>query len=134
MSYSIASLSKNLALEPIPTELSQHCPTGITVTSTVSTATVLNCRRFNLKKANWEGFSLELEHILQELELICQYRTTMISSWKSSEKFLSRLCYTNYIPRLRPTAYQMFSMYKHLYESDPFGSKTIQNCCRKRGY
>ena len=51
VSHCIASLSKKLVLEPLLR--SQHRLIGITVTLAVSTASVPNRRRFNLKKANW---------------------------------------------------------------------------------
>ena len=59
-----------------------------------------------------------------------QYRTTTTSSRKLSEEprdeiFLEDATHANYFPGLAPTARQMYSTYKHLYESDPFSSKII---------
>ena len=124
MSHSIASLSKKLVLEPLPRN--QHHPIGITVTSAVSTASVPNRRRFNLKKANWEGFSDELEHLLQELEPIPDnYDQFSEMVRRTARRNIPRGCYTNYIPGLTPTVRRMYYTYKHLYESDPFSHKTI---------
>ena len=124
VSHSIASLSKKLVLEPLPK--SQQCPIGITVTSAVSTASVPNRCRFNLKKANWEGFSDELEHLLQELKPIPDNYDQFSEMFsKTARRNIPRGCYTNYIPGLTPTARRMYSTYKHLCESDPFSPKTI---------
>ena len=121
---SLASLSKKLVLEPLPR--SQHRPIGITVTLAVSTASVPNRRHFNLKKANWEGFSDELEHRLQELEPIPNnYDQFSERVRRTARRNITKGCYTNYIPGLTPTARRMYSAYKHLYKSDPFSPKVI---------
>ena len=68
MIHSIAPLNKKLVFEPIPN--SQHRLIGITLISGVSTASVPNHCRFNRKKANWKGFSEELEDLLYKFETI----------------------------------------------------------------
>ena len=55
-----------MVLEPIPKN--QHWPIGIIVTSAVSTVSVSNRRRLNLKKASRKEFSNELEYRLQHVQ------------------------------------------------------------------
>ena len=126
--FSIASLSKTLVFEPIPR--SQHRPVGITVILAVilavSTASAPNCRCFNLKKTNWEEFSHELEHRLQELERILDdYDQFSEIVRRTARRSIPRGCNANYILGLTPTTRRMVSTYKHLYERDPFSPTTI---------
>ena len=105
---------------------SQHRPIGITVTLAVSTTSIPNRRLFNLKKANWEGFSDELEHLLQELEPIPDnYDQFSKMVRRTAQQNIPRVCYTNYISGLTPTAPRMYFTYKYLSEIDPFSPKTF---------
>ena len=62
VNHKISPFSKKIKLEPIP-----KTPTEIIVISAVSSASVLNRRRFWLKKANCKVFSDELEYQLQHV-------------------------------------------------------------------
>ena len=124
VSHGISPLSKKMVLEPIPK--SQHRPIGIIVTSAVSAASIPNRRHFSLKKANWKGFSDELEYRLQHVRATPDnYKRFSEIVRTTARHYIPGGCYTNYIPDLTTSARQLYSTYKRLYENDPFDNKTI---------
>ena len=113
-----------MVLEPIPK--SKHRPIGIIVTSAVSTASIPNRRRFNLKRANWKGYSDELEYRLQHGQATPDNYERFSEIGKTTARHnIPRDCYTNYTSGLTTSARQMYSTYRRLYENDPFDNKTI---------
>ena len=120
--HSISPLSKKM--EPIPK--SQHRPIGIIVTFAVSTASIPNRRRFNLKKVNWKGFSDKLEYRLQHVQAtLNNYDRFSETARTTARHNIPRGCCTNCIPGLTTSACQMYFTYKRLYENDPFDHKTM---------
>ena len=53
----ISDMCEKLVLDPIPR--TQHRPIGVTVNPIIVPQPTTSRRRFNLKKANWDGFSTE---------------------------------------------------------------------------
>ena len=122
-SNDIASLCHKMVMEPIPR--SQHRPIGIQVKAAVSPASVPFRRRFNYKKANWNGFSSDLDTAIENIEASPENYDQFVNAIKvSSRKNIPRGCRTKYIPGLTPEAADLYDEYKTMFESAPFDEAT----------
>ena len=96
------------------------------MTSSVSTASIPNRRRFNFKKAYWKGSSNELEYRLQHGQATPDNYHRFSEIVRTTARHnIPRGCCTNCIHGLTTSTCQMYSTYKRLYENDPFDNKTI---------
>ena len=83
-------------------------------------------RRFNLKKADWEGFSADLDSNIEEVDAIRENYERFVEMLRmASRKRIPRGCRSNYIPSLTDESKSIYEAYKKQYSIDPFGETTI---------
>ena len=83
-------------------------------------------RRFNLKKADWEGFSADLDSNIEEVDAIPEnYKRFVEMLRMASRKHIPRGCRSNYIPGLTDESMSLYEAYKKQYSIAPFGETTI---------
>ena len=84
-------------------------------------------RRFNLKKADWEGFSADLDSNIEEVDVIPENYERFVEMLRgASRNHISRGCRSNYIPGLTDESKSLYEVYKKQYSIDPFGETTIE--------
>ena len=69
-SSNISNMSEKYVLDPIPH--TQHCPICVSVDPVIVAQPTTFKRRFNLKKADWEGFSVDLDSKIEEVDAILE--------------------------------------------------------------
>lgn len=93
VSHNIKQHCVKKVLEPIPR--SQHRPVMLQIRAVIEPKIVPFRRRFNFKKASWEGFREELDGIVQTIEPISDNYDTFIENIKTiSRKHIPRGCRT----------------------------------------
>ena len=111
--------------DPIPK--SQHRPIVLNVRPVIKPLESKYIPRFNFRKANWEGFTtdlnIEIASINPDPKNYEQFKTAV---WKTAKKHIPRGCRKSYIPCLSNEGKQLYEDYKKAYETDPFAETTIQ--------
>ena len=112
------------SLDPIPHK--QHRPICVSVNPVIVAQLTTFRRRFNLKKADWEGFSADLDSNIEEVDAIPEnYRRFVEMLRMASRKHIPRWCRSNYIPGLTDESKILYEAYKKQYSIDPFSETTI---------
>ena len=85
-------------------------------------------RRFNLRRANWDDFTSELETNVDNLGPASWRKYSEFSETVRSlvRRHIPRGCRTKYIPGLSSCSVTLLMEYQHLYNSDPFSEDTIE--------
>ena len=68
-------------------------------------------RRFNLRKADWNGYSTELDNHIEDVEGIQK----------------TRGCRTDYVQGLTDESKNLYEAYKQHYSSNPFDNRTMES-------
>ena len=85
-------------------------------------------RRFNLRKADWDGYSTELDKLIEDVEPIPENHGGFVDKVRvTSRRDIPRGCRTNHIPGLSEESKSLYEEYKKQYASDPFDNGTIEN-------
>ena len=125
VSNSIAQQCEKVVLDPIPH--TQHRPIGLKVNAAITPRTVPFRRRFNLRKANWEQFAVDLDSYLQDLPALPTHYDTFVELIKkSSRKNIPRGCRTSYTPGLTDDSKVLYNEYVRRFENDPFSADTLE--------
>ena len=112
-------------LDPIPPP-SQHCPICVSINPVIVAHPITFRRRFNLKNADWNGFSADLDSNIEEINAIPgNYDRPVEILCMASRKHISRGYWSNYIPGLTDESKSLYEAYKKQYSIDPFGETTI---------
>ena len=112
-------------LDPIPH--TQHRPICVSVNQVIVAQPTTFRRRFNLKKADWEGFSADLDRIIEEVDAIPENYERFVEMLRmTSRKDIPRGCSSNYIPGLTDESKSLCEACKKQYSIDPFGETTIE--------
>ena len=83
-------------------------------------------RRFNLKKADWEGFSADLDSNIEEVDAIPEnYERFAEMLRMASRKYIPRGCRSNNSPGLTDESKRIYEAYKKQHSTDPFSETTI---------
>ena len=70
-------------------------------------------RRFNLRKANWDGYSTELDKLIEDIEPIPENYGGFVDKVRvASSRYIPRGCRTNHIPGLSEESKSMYEEYK----------------------
>ena len=84
-------------------------------------------RHFNLRKADWDGNSTELDKLLEDVEPIPEnYGVFVDKVCVASRMYIPRGCRTNHIFSLSEESKSLYEEYKKQYASDPFDNGTIE--------
>ncbi|KAJ4933183.1 hypothetical protein JOQ06_030018 [Pogonophryne albipinna] len=119
----IAGLCKKTVLDPIPS--SQHRPIGILINAAVVPTIVPFKRRFNYKKADWKGFTNELEEKITNIIPVSKnYDQFANLVLKTARKHIPRGCRVEYIPGLSKDCAGLYDNYVSMFEADPFSDET----------
>ncbi|KAJ4925239.1 hypothetical protein JOQ06_017974 [Pogonophryne albipinna] len=119
----IAGLCKKTVLDPIPS--SQHRPIGILINAAVVPTIVPFKRRFNYKKADWKGFTNELEEKITNIIPVSKnYDQFANLVLKTARKHIPRGCRVEYILGLSKDCAGLYDNYVSMFEADPFSDET----------
>ena len=111
-------------MEPIPH--TQHRPICIGVKPVVVPQPTPFRRRFNLRKADWNGYSTELDKLIEDVEPIpANYNRFVEVVRVASRRHIPRGCSTEYIQGLTDESKSLYEAYKKQYSSNPIGESTI---------
>ena len=104
----------------------QHHPICVSINSVIVQPTTIR-KRFNMKKADWEGFSADLDSNIDEVDAIPEnYERFVETLCMASSKHIPRECMSNYIHGLSDESKSLYEAYKKQYSiDDPFGKATI---------
>ena len=84
-------------------------------------------RRFNLRKADWDGYSTELYKLIEDVETILEKYGSFVDKVRvASRRYIPQGCRTNYIPGLSEESKSLYEDYKKQYASDPFDNGTME--------
>ena len=85
-------------------------------------------RRFNFMKADWNGYSAELDKLIEDIEPIpANYKCFVESVRVASRRHISRGCRTEYVSGLTDESKSLYKAYKCKYSSSPFDHGTIES-------
>ena len=111
-------------LDPIPH--TQHRPICVSVNPVIVAQPTTFRRRFNLKRADWEGFSPDLDCNIEEVDAIPENYERFVEMLRmASRKHIPRGCRSNYMPSLTDESKSLYEAYKKQYSINPFGKTTI---------
>ena len=130
-SSNISNMCEKSVLVPIPH--TQHRPICVSVNPVIVAQTTTFKRRFNLKKADWKGFSADWKGFSADLDSNVEEVDTTPESYErfvkmlrmASRKHIPRGCRSNYIPGLTDESKSLYEAYKKQYSIDPFSKTTI---------
>ena len=112
-------------LDPIPR--THHRPICVIVYPVIVPQPTTSRRHFNLKKANWDGFSTEFDAAIEEVNSISENYGWFIELLRVvSIGHIPRGCRSNYIPGLREESKNLYEEYKRQYLCNPFGEGTLE--------
>ena len=84
--------------------------------------------RFNFMKADWNGYSAELDKLIEDVEPIpANYKCFVESVRVASRRHIPRGCRTEYVPGLTDESKSLYEAYKCKYSSSPFDDCTIES-------
>ena len=111
-------------MNPIPH--TQHRPICARATPIVVAHSTPFRRRFNLRKSDWDGYSRELDKLIEDVEPIPEYYSGFVDKVRvASRRYIPRGCRTNHMHGLSEE-YGEYEEYKKQYASDPFDNGTIE--------
>ena len=118
-------------MEPIPP--TQHRPICARANPVVVAHPTPFRRCFNLRKADWDGYSTELDKRIEDIEPIPEHYGGFVDKERvASRRYIPRGCRTNHIPGLSEKSKSLYEEYKKQYASDHFDNGTIETGKRKR--
>ena len=83
--------------------------------------------RVNLRKADWDGYSTELDKLIEDVEPIPENYGGFVDKVRvPSRRHIPRGCRTNHKPGLSEESKSLYEEYKKQYASDPFDNGTIE--------
>ena len=85
-------------------------------------------RRFKLRKADWNGYSTELDNRIEEVEPIStNYNRFVENALVGSRRHIPRGCRTDYVQGLTDESKNLYDVYKQQYSSNPFDNRTMES-------
>ena len=125
-SESIANMCKKSVMNPI--RHTQHRPICVSVQPVVVPPPTPFCRRFNFRKADWNGYSTELDNSIEDVEPIpSNYNRFVYNVRMVSRRHIPRGCRTDYFQRLTDESKNLYEAYKQQYSSNPFDNRTMES-------
>ena len=125
VSTSLAHQCEKLVLEVIPK--TQHRPIAIKIKATTPPQEVPFRRRYNLKKADWEGFDKSVDmSVTDSVPTPDNDGSFEDLIKKASRQQIPRGCPTSYICGLTDESTKLYEDYKMQLKNDPFNSETTE--------
>ena len=111
-------------MDPIPH--TQHRPICVSAHPVMVSQTIPFRRRFNFIKADWNGYSAELDKLIEDVEPNpVNYKCFIESVRAASRRHIPSGCRTEYVPGLTDESKSLYEAYKCKYSSSPFEDGTI---------
>ena len=111
-----------------PITYTQHRPIYVSAQPVVVPQTIPFRRRFNFMKADWNGYSAELDKLIEDVEPIpANYKCFVESVPVAPRRHIPRGCRTEYVPGLTDESKSLYEEYKCNYSSSPFDDGTIES-------
>ena len=125
-SESIANMCKKSVMDPIPH--TQHRPICVSVQPVVVPQPTPFRRRFNFRKADWNGYSTELDNSIEDVEPIPSNYNRFVENVRvASRRHIPRGCRTDYVQGLTDKSKNLYEAYKQQYSSNPFDNRTMES-------
>ena len=125
-SESITNMCRKSTMDPIPH--TQHCPICVNVQPVVDPQPTPFRRRFNIRKADWNGYSTELDNSIKDVEPIpSNYNRFVENKRVASRRHIPRGCRTDYVQGLTDESKNLYEAYKQQYSSNPFDNRTMES-------
>ena len=125
-SGSIANMCKKSIMDHIPH--TQHHQICVSAHPVMVPQTIPFRRRFNAMKADWNGYSAELDKLIEDVEPIpANYKCFVKSVRIASRRHIRWGCRTEYVPGLTDELNSLYEAYKCKYSSSPFDDGTIES-------
>ena len=103
----------------------QHRPICVSVNPVIVTQPITFRRRFNLKKAEWEGFLADIDSNIEEVDAITENYEWFVEIyvWHRENTYQEGVGQTTFLAS--QTNQSRYEAYKKQYSIDPFGETTI---------
>ena len=125
-SASIANMCKKSVMDPIPH--TQHRPICVKANPVIVPHPTPFRRRFNLRKADWNGYSTELDKLIEDVEPTPGNYNRFVEIVRVvSRRHIPRGCRTEYVSGLTEESKSLYEAYKKQYSSNPFDDRTIDS-------
>ena len=125
-SESIANTCKKSDMDPIPH--TQQRPICVSVQPIVVPQPTPFLRRFHFRKADWNGYSTELDNSIEDVEPIpSKYNSFVENVRVASRRHIPRGCRTDYVQGLTDESKNLYEAYKQQYTSNPFDNRTMES-------
>ena len=119
-------MCKKSVMDPIPH--TQHRPICVSVQPVVVPQPTPFRRRFNFRKADWNGYSTELDNIIEDVEPIPSNYNRFVENVRvASRRHIPRGCRTDYVQGLTDESKNLYEAYKQQYSSNPFDNRTMES-------
>ena len=119
-------MCKKSVMDPIPH--TQHRPICVSVQPVVVPQPTPFRRRFNFRKADWNGYSTELDNSIEDVEPIPSNYNRFVENVRvASRRHIPRGCRTDYVQGLTDESKNLYEAYKHQYSSNPFDNRTMES-------
>ena len=122
----IANMCKKSVIDLIPH--TQHRPICLSVQPVVVPKPTPFRRRFNIRKADWNGYSSELDNRIEDVEPISSNYNRFVDNVRvASRRHIPRGCRTDYFQGLTEESKNLYEAYKQQYSSNPFDNRTMES-------
>ena len=119
-------MCKKSVMDPIPH--TQHRPICVSVQPVVVPQPTPFRRRFNFRKADWNGYSTELDNSIEDVEPIPSNYNRFVENVRvASRRHIPRGCRTDYVQGLTDESKNLYEAYKQQYSSNPFDKRTMES-------
>ena len=119
-------MCKKSVMDPIPH--TQHRPICVSVQPVVVPQPTPFRRRFNFRKADWNGYSTELDNSIEDVEPIPSNYNRFVENVRvASRRHIPRGCRTDYVQGLTDESKNLYEAYKQQYSSNPFDNRTMES-------
>ena len=113
-------------MDPIPH--TQHRPICVSVQQVVVPQPTPFRRRINFRKADWNGYSTELDNSIEDVEPIPSNYNRFVENVRvASRRHIPRGCRTDYVQGLTDESKNLYEAYKQQYSSNPFDNRTKES-------
>ena len=111
--------------QPIPK--SQHRPIVVESRPVVQPIITKPKPRFNYRRADWDGFTRDLDNYIISIPTTASgYQSFVSSVWQAAKKNIPRGCREEYVAGLNNDSKAVYDQYIAAYNLDPFSTNTLE--------